>query len=243
MLLIDRGNTRLKWQLWDQGLPLKTGVALQEEPLVHVFKDLNSDDVSNIYVSSVVGHVFEQELKDWAAQSGFSVPVFVCSVESICGVTNGYDKPRQLGVDRWLAMIAAFKQYSGLLCVVDSGTALTIDFISSEGQHLGGFIVPGQKLMEQSLLANTHKISVTESLESSVFGTNTTQAVSLGTWGVLGAFINHKVSEVNVAFAEPVKVILTGGAVEPLVSLLQVDHCYQKDLVLKGLALVVGEKE
>ena len=63
--------------------------------------------------------------------------------DSACGLRNGYRDPAQLGVDRWLAMCAAWQQFPGSLCVVDAGTAVTIDVVAADGAHSGGLILPG----------------------------------------------------------------------------------------------------
>ena len=72
------------------------------------------------------------------------------------GVTNQYADLQSLGVDRWLAMLAAFRQGGGGACVVvDGGSALTVDVVDGAGLHRGGYIVPGQSMMRDSLVSNT----------------------------------------------------------------------------------------
>ena len=86
-------------------------------------------------------------------------PEFASSTDTAAGVRNGYSNPAQLGVDRWLAVIGAFHRHRDACCVVDAGTALTIDGVDATGQHLGGFIVPGPRLMVESLLTGTSDLA------------------------------------------------------------------------------------
>jgi len=138
ILLIDKGNTRLKWQLRRSGIVEASGAEDKDVLLSAVFGGLKSSDVSGVYVASVAEEDFENKLSAWAIEHAFPVPFFINSVEEECGVVNGYDNPNQLGVDRWLAMIAAYNKFDENLCIVDVGTALTIDFVLKDGRHIGG---------------------------------------------------------------------------------------------------------
>jgi type III pantothenate kinase len=124
-LIIDRGNTALKWQVLKAGVVHEQGRALNSVPLVDVLQPLTGVRFTSIYVSNVGSVDFCKQLTEWAAEHHQSPPVFVESIRTACGVTNAYARPEQLGVDRWLAMIAAHKLCRGMLCVVDIGTACT----------------------------------------------------------------------------------------------------------------------
>ncbi|OOY42507.1 hypothetical protein BOV91_06775, partial [Solemya velum gill symbiont] len=129
-LLFDIGNTRLKWAL------LKDGVMQQQQGLSH---DAASDDAiaeiiagsgcEQLYVANVAGTETERRMHSIAMQSGISDPVFIRTQVQAFGLTNAYDEPQRLGVDRWLAMVAARSLYRRAFYVIDAGSAVTIDAV------------------------------------------------------------------------------------------------------------------
>ncbi len=242
-LFIDRGNTALKWQVIEAGNTVGQGRVLNEVSLDDAFNSLTAYRFSNIYVASVAGGDFRQHLTLWAKQSNQPCPYFVESSSQACGVINGYKEANQLGVDRWLALIAAHHNYSGMLCVVDSGTALTMDFLTGNGQHLGGYIVPGSELMKKSLLANTQKIKVQGNLSQRQLGCNTTEAVLLGIENMLQAFVSKKLEALELECKQQISVIFTGGHAEKLAAGLPMPVHLEKDLVIRGLRLLIGSLE
>lgn len=234
-LIIDRGNTALKWQVLKSGVLHEQGQALNTVPLTDVLQPLNDVPFTSIYVSNVGSIDFCKQLTKWAVNHKQSPPVFVESARTACGVTNAYDRPEQLGVDRWLAMIAAHKTYPGMLCVVDIGTALTMDFLDDDGLHLGGFIVPGVGLMKTSLLGQTEKIVLQDSPSNNQLGKNTTEAVLLGIEQMLQAFIEQKVTQMQVEYQQVISLILTGGYANTLAAGLSIPYQLHTELVLDGL--------
>lgn len=108
-----------------------------------------------------------------------------------CGVRNGYRKPQQLGVDRWLAMLAAFhlpqRATGQSLCVVDCGTALTLDVLDATGRHLGGYIAPGLTAMREMLNQKLAHIDIkpTDPGAVKVLADNTADGVARGCAQVL----------------------------------------------------------
>jgi len=237
-LYIDRGNTALKWQLVENTELLESGVFGNDVALTEGLSTLTSYCLSNIYVSSVASEEFYRHLTAWAKEYRQPFPNFVESTREACGVLNAYQEAGQLGVDRWLAMIAAHHKYSGMLCVVDSGTALTMDFLLENGNHLGGFIVPGAELMMSSLLKNTQKIQVDNMSNSNRLGKNTSEAVTFGIEQMLQLFVLEKVAEIETKHQQQMTVVLTGGHANILAEGLLGRVRLEKDLVLQGLKLV-----
>ncbi|MEO1889740.1 MAG: type III pantothenate kinase [Cycloclasticus sp.] len=242
-LFIDRGNTALKWQVVDSGDLLKQGRALNHIGLDVVFAALEGHSFSTIHVSSVGADDFNVQLTTWAEKNKRPCPTFIASSNEACGVTNGYKESSQLGVDRWLALIAAHHKYSGMLCIVDSGTALTMDVVTENGRHLGGYIVPGSELMKTSLLANTQKVNVQDSAPRGLFGTNTTQAVLFGINQMLQAFVSKKVLDIEAEYQLKVSTILTGGHAQALADSLSMPVYVEEDLVIQGLRLLAEQAE
>ena len=141
-----------------------------------------------------------------------------------------------MGVDRWLAMLAANVHNEGALCVIDAGTAVTVDLVSAEGAHEGGYILPGADLMRRALSSETDRIQV-GALETPRIGPgNTTKAcVTAGSWrAVIGA-----VQSTMAVYPEH-RALLTGGAATTLKDLgLAATH--SPDLVMEGLRLWMSQ--
>ena len=162
----------------------------------------------------------------------------VKSLAEGCGVKIAYRHPEKLGVDRWLALLAARKIYSCSTCVVDCGTAITIDLLDEEGQHLGGVIAPGLTLMKKSLAGATQDLDFFESQFPIGLADNTEAAIYSGTLFSIVGLIEHTMSK-NLGF----QLILTGGDAEIVAKELSVDAIVRSDLVLQGLAVVITSAE
>jgi type III pantothenate kinase len=154
-LLVDIGNSRVKWAFGSAGRFLARGDALRDNadglrPLLEspwVPDDIRIANVAGAPAGARIAASLEQR---------FGVaPLFACSAGAGAGVRNGYTETGQLGVDRWLAICAAFASYMAPVCVVDAGTATTIDIVAGSGDHKGGLILPGVELMQSALLRGT----------------------------------------------------------------------------------------
>ncbi|NUO73492.1 MAG: type III pantothenate kinase, partial [Frateuria sp.] len=150
-LLLDLGNTRLKWALERAGRWSADGAAAWSEDLALLgatWQALPKPEAA--FGASVVDDAREQTV---AAQvrSLFGLEVtWLRTPASACGVRNAYPEPARLGVDRFLAMVAAHAAGAGDCVLVGVGTALTLDALAADGQHLGGLIAPGPRLMKLS---------------------------------------------------------------------------------------------
>ena len=137
-----------------------------------------------------------------------------------------------MGVDRWLAMLAAHARNKGALCVIDAGTAVTVDLVSPEGVHEGGYILPGADLMRRALNNETDRIQV-GALEAPAIapGNNTQACVTAGSWrAVLGAV------ESTMADYPEHRPLLTGGSASTLQG-FGLTATVSPDLVMEGLRL------
>ena len=166
------------------------------------------------------------------------------------GVRNGYTDYRQLGVDRWLAIVAAVDGRDDPVCVVDAGTAVTIDLVAANGEHRGGFIVPGLELMRRSLGAETgdlRRLAGETSLPADdrtldcllpgqpAPGKNTATAMAAGSVAALCALIDRCVESLHEGDAEPL-LIMTGGDAGRLAGHVGQAAQLRPQLVLEGLA-------
>jgi type III pantothenate kinase len=154
------------------------------------------------------------------------------------GVTNRYHEPATLGADRWAALIAARQQSQAAQCVVDCGTAMTVDALSAAGEFLGGVILPGISMARAALLANTQGIRVAEGDEGSCLARATGDGVAAGSvFGLAGA-IERIVAEQRRALGADARVLVTGGDAPRLLPLLRGSVTHEPELVLKGLKLI-----
>jgi type III pantothenate kinase len=245
-LLIDIGNTRLKWaQLADGMLGQQRALVYQPESLSAQL-DLAWSALTPpraIYLVSVAAREITQGVMDWAAKQ------WGCTLEQLqtgkqcAGVVNGYTQPERLGVDRWMAMIGAYHLVGSALCAIDCGTALTCDAIDSQGNHLGGVIAPGQVMMRRALLQNTAGIELAqEGPPVSGWGTDTTGCVLAGGLQATVGLIERMVSQLQRQLDEPVTPVLTGGDAERLLPWLSLPCRHEADLVLQGIARIVMEQ-
>ncbi len=240
-LLVDLGNTRIKWH---DGAPENTSHAQKYRGAALTGK-LNKlwggmKTPSGIWVCNVAGEKIGATLTQWTLEHWKIEPHFVCSTAGELGVRNAYANPDQLGADRWVAMVAAHKLYRGAVCVVDCGTAMTLDVVAEDGEHLGGIIVPGISLMRDSLLRKTKGIAEVNGASASLLARTTGDAVAAGTLYAAVATIDRIVMDVTQELNGSLNCIVTGGDAETIAPLLGVATQHDPDLVLKGLALLAG---
>lgn len=238
-LLIDVGNTRIKWQLiteeYDSEKKSDSGSLLDFSVFI---KTLDTHDIDTL----VAAVNQTKELKNLLDQSSFRSITVASSHLSQSGVHNSYVHPERMGVDRWLAMIAVFTKRKTMaqdkgFIVVDAGTALTIDVVRADGKHQGGYIVPGLLMAQQALFANTERViqydevSVNKSGSDTYkkLGNNTKQCVEYGVINQMIALVKQ-VNEEYLGY----ELFFTGGDGELLAGYLGIG-IVDKDLVLKGL--------
>jgi len=237
VLCLDVGNTNLKWSEFRlQDLYSKQS---GEIAIVSEIKTENLDEefagleVVPVWVSHVASEKIKQLLIDWFKKNWGVVPQFVISGAEYCGLINSYNAPQDLGVDRWMAMLAGMKMSKNDVCIIDAGTAVTLDVIDRSGNHQGGVIMPGKLLMHQSLINNTSNIKMSDG-DLCGLANNTSDAVSSGVIACVLGGVERVLDDVRVRYPE-IEVIITGGD-----ACLFRDNGWMEvsDLVLKGVGLV-----
>lgn len=246
-LLIDAGNTRIKWALVDGDEWLRSGVMPVEQAgsLPQQFAGVH--DIQQIWVSNVAGEEVAQHIhKIGISESQLH---FVVAQEEQCGVRNGYSNAIQLGSDRWAALIAAWHLVKGMCLVVSSGTATTIDTLSGRGEFIGGLILPGVELMQRSLIdaANQLKSGAAKQVQGGYmsFPMNSADALYSGAIQASCGAIERQYALLNDGSAP---VILSGGVAELLQpcfnqNIFRVPPRIVDNLVLQGLLLIAREAE
>jgi type III pantothenate kinase len=172
-------------------------------------------------------------------------PEFVRVVPQAHGIECGYHDPSTLGVDRWLALLAGRRLLAGAFAVVSAGTAVTFDAVDAAGQHLGGLILPSDRLMLESLAANTRQIgavdpAVERPAVDALLGRSTAEAVAHGAGLAVAAAIDRAVGIVQTRLGGTVELLVTGGDAGRLAPWLESEAIIRADLVLEGLAIVAG---
>lgn len=249
LLEIDAGNTRLKWrviELTGRGVGAWRASGIVTEPqmqaavakLVSSLENAQVQELSRIFVSSVRGDAFRAHCRS-ELQQHFGVSAEFAVSELQCrGVRNGYAFPERLGVDRWLALLAAYDDARDACCVIDCGTTITLDLVGSGGQHLGGFIVPGLKLMREALAGRSAALVIPDTQLDTGPGTNTSEAITHGTYNMALGFIRDQYWQVLKQHGQ-VQWYFTGGDAFELAQQLEWEHKLVPDLVLDGLRLAL----
>ncbi len=247
ILLIDAGNSRIKWgwcqdqHLQDTGAASHRGVAL--EALCNTLWGEHKAP-QLILASNVAGKNFGNALSAWLHARWGIGPEWLIPRRKACGVTNAYTHPQHLGADRWAALIGARADYPGALCVVDCGTAVTLDAVNTAGHHLGGLIMPGSTLMERALIAETNSLGSALQRPPSpptLLAGDTVGAVRGGAAYAQVALIERVCADLHVELQMPVTLIMSGGGAVDLLPLFTVPYRHEPDLVLKGLARLAQE--
>jgi type III pantothenate kinase len=239
MLLIDAGNSRIKSAVFNGGalhdhLTMDTAVRQPPRELVR------RKSPERVLISNVAGSEVAEKLTDWVSTAWSIEPELVEVRAEAAGVTTNYDDITKLGVDRWLAVLAAYSVAKSTVAVVDAGTALTLDYVSDEGVHLGGSIAPGLNLMLDSLTRNTARLYLDRVQPTNGIATNTASAISTGCVDALIGGIERALN--NFAMSQNIQpqLLITGGGAAQIMELCQINFRHVPDLVLQGLALAAA---
>jgi type III pantothenate kinase len=243
ILELDCGNSFIKWRIiLLEGAAVVTGGVVDSDAALlqalQLVKGLNLVGCRMVSVRSDE----ETQLLIAALATAFSVKVVsATSATHMAGVTNGYLEYERLGLDRWLALVGAFSLAKAACLVVDLGTALTSDFVSADGQHLGGFICPGMPLMRGQLRTHTRRIRYSDdiahaALESTSPGRSTAEAVERGCTLMLQGFVLTQLEMAKKYWGEEFSVFVTGGDAILVRDSLPFARVLP-DLVFVGLAL------
>nr|WP_241263258.1 type III pantothenate kinase [Parahaliea mediterranea] len=237
-LQLDVGNSSAKWRLLVDGEISARGVYRPGDSASRQALLACTPELEAMWVSSVAGEAAEADLAAMLEGRWGCAAWFARSEVETLGLRNSYDEPRRMGVDRWLAMLAARNRHPDTrLCVVDAGSALTIDLVGADSCHQGGYIIPGPGLMERALLLDTDRVRFAEAAEYSLApGTCTAQAVRHGIGLAQAGAVTLALRE--AALSGPPLPVFTGGGGEWLAATLGGIGEFVPDLVLDGLQLV-----
>ena len=238
-LLADIGNTRVKWACADAKTLFGHGAFTYTRDTLSELLRRNWGGLerpeqvcfASVAGAGVTAQVHEFVRSAWELEARQAV-----TEKERGGLRNAYDDVAAMGVDRWLAMLAAWSRYKKPLCVIDCGTALTVDIILGDGQHAGGFILPGLSLAAAALARETHGISGRrEQAPQLEYGRSTAACISNGFAFALAGLLDRCSGKTREEQGVELLSIITGGAAQQALSLLPGRHIHEPHLVLQGL--------
>ncbi|MEO7010375.1 MAG: type III pantothenate kinase [Caldimonas sp.] len=242
-LAIDIGNTRLKWAQYASPQPGATLLA-QGAVFIETIDQLADNEWKRLAPpASMLGCVVagegvrrrtEEQLELWDL-----VPSWVVSSAHACGVTNGYEHPNRLGVDRWVALIGAWHRVNArgaprAALVVMVGTAVTVDALDHTGRFLGGLILPGFGLMLRALEMGTAGLKAPTG-ETVDFPINTSDALMSGGSDAIAGAIERMHRKLLRRTGQAPVLIMTGGAAVKLAPITDLAFETVDHLIFEGL--------
>jgi type III pantothenate kinase len=264
-LLIDAGNSRIKWTM-----VTADGTQLASGALTHGGDD--RPDWSSLpmpcgaWLSNVAGEAVAARIAALLDTRWPQLPLTTIRARAQqCGVTNGYTTPHALGSDRWAGMIGAHAAFPGEhLLIATFGTATTLEALRADGSFVGGLIAPGWTLMMRSLGEHTAQLPTLDAnaargllkpagasdaasgaSESThrgpFFATDTPRSLSAGCTLAQAGLIERMWRDLQDEWQVPVRLVVSGGAVDEVASAFKVPHTRHDSLVLSGLALIAAD--
>jgi type III pantothenate kinase len=248
LFAVDAGNTHLTLGVY-RGSDLVAHWRLKTDPSQSVdgwgvlfrnlfsLADLDIGEISGIIISSVVPQL-NASLDETARRYLGTEPLFV-TTDIDTGITVKTDNPSEVGADRIVNAVAAFSRYGGPCIVVDFGTAITLDAISSQGEYLGGAICPGIAIASEALFRRTARLPQIELLKpAKVIGSNTVASLQAGlyygTLGMVDAILERIIAELGGA----AKVVATGGQARVICPASRYIEEINEHLTLEGLRII-----
>ncbi len=234
-IYIDIGNSRFKSAVEKDGkLTALETVPWRDEDLSERLDEVWAElEPTQIVVCNVAGDRVLPSLQAWCERHLEIQPKEIKSAASFQTLRNSYREPEKLGTDRWAAMIGAMAQHSGALCVIDSGTATTVDLIKADGEHRGGAILPGMYTMRQSLGKYTAALFAASG-EIKPFSSNTASGIAGGTGFAAAGAIDRLIDEAREAVGD-LTAVFTGGEASVVRPMLRNPTVLDSMLVIKGV--------
>lgn len=241
ILELDCGNSLIKWRVLSASQSvIAEGVVLDAGELLAAVAVVNCASIRFVRMVSVRSDLEIAQLVDLLREAYGAEVAVAAPAQVLAGVVNGYEDYERLGLDRWLALVAAYQRSSRAVLVIDLGTAITSDFVGDDGVHRGGFICPGLPLMRSQLRTHTRKIRYDDEVGlmvrgSALPGRSTAEAVERGCLHMVRGFVEDQIS-LAAELLGSFDVYLTGGDANLVSDMLpQARVC--ADLVFAGLAL------
>lgn len=237
ILDVDMGNSRIKWRHpsgW-------CGVIKNEEFVAFCETEFGSLD--RIRVACVAEDKFKVRVLRFLEEKYLCKPELALSESGCAGLVNKYKNPSVLGVDRWLACLAAWRESEKkAVLIIDAGSAITIDTVNDQSEFIGGYIIPGLEMMQKVLMGNTGQIACGISTQFcdnyDRLPTSTNEAVQQGACLAVLAAVEHAIKQFLQQWPDG-RVYFSGGNGAEIAQAAGITDCYRQNLVLDGLAMAL----
>lgn len=239
LLLIDQGNSRIKWA-WAVAGSLDESSVGHGDSKTFANACAAGQRPTGVRLSSVAGSVAVQSIVELCRRLWSIEPHRLLARARQGGVSSGYTDPHKLGVDRWLAIVGAVARHGMPLVIWDLGTASTLDAVDDSGRHLGGMIYPGPATMLRALQRDT-QLPVPADLAAAgmspgpAAGTGTAACIAQGVLaaqlGALNQFMKWSAARMSTA----PRLVIAGGAADELLPLLEFEYVHDPCVVFAGM--------
>ena len=237
-LLVDLGNTRIKWAWARGGVLLRVGSAAHgRDDLGPVLEGVWGGQAPPVAVwaASVAGAALSDAFQDWCQRRWAVSPQLVTTATGSADLQHVYPHPQRLGVDRWVAMHGALGRVAPPCIVVDCGTAVTVDLVQPGPRHAGGAIFAGLTLSRRALGAGTGDLPLAAGAGGALPAAETRAAIAAGTREALAGGVERVVRDLAGQCRRAPAVLVTGGDGPALRNALPVAWRLYPELVLEGL--------
>jgi len=238
LLAIDIGNTTIGFAVIHKSGQIVSTAIIDTDAKISkikavVAKILKGQVIDRAVICSVVpktSKILEDILKK-------NMPVDIIGRDIRVPIKNLYKNPKQVGQDRLVGAFGAMKIYGCPLIVVDLGTAITFDVISSKGDYLGGSIVPGIRLSAESLFLKTALLPHIEiKAPKNIIGKTTQESILSGLFYGYGSLCRGVIDLISQQIKAKPKVVMTGGHTNLMKKFVSPKiRIIDEDLVFKGI--------
>ncbi len=250
-LLVDIGNSNIKWCFSSQNNLSEvqsyqySNESLERLLLSNLLNDQRCSNIIEVYICSVAGVKINSLFSSWLASNVLASVFYFESSAQQFGVQNAYSEVSNLGNDRWLALIYVHQFYQSDACVIDCGTAITIDVVLKNGRHEGGLIAPGYTSQIDAINLKTNIDTIKEFVNQrkpTILQNNTHDCIETGCRLMSLGFIKNTVAQLTSQFGDTLKVVLTGGDAESLALDLPPEWLYNQNLIFDGLQMLSNKR-
>jgi type III pantothenate kinase len=263
ILTIDIGNSRIKWAQWLAEVIIARGVAAYDESASadDIGQLLAVDKPTSVYALCVGNDRMRSMLSDWVSNNWQLDVRFLETQKRFRQVENAYLQPENHGADRWAAVVAAHHLFPRQpVCVINAGTATTVDYVDQQGRHLGGYILPSFYMMYQALTQGTAKLGVPaydqlptadtgmekkadeSSGEDAPFPRDTLPAITEGLHRFIKSGLGDICRQAFEKLGDTCQVVLTGGAAKTILAYPDMpEMAHKPDLVMQGLYMIMKD--
>ncbi|MBL1432893.1 MAG: hypothetical protein COC09_08450 [Gammaproteobacteria bacterium] len=252
ILLVDIGNTRIKWTIAEGGIlseqdavshELRPGLNTNLDQLAMLDQHwAEFETPERVVIANGLTAVPVRHIESWVKQHWLCPPTYLTTSKAELGVVNAYDRHQDLGIDRWMNLLASHHLVGGAACIIDCGTAVTVDAIKANGTHLGGCILPGVTTMRNAL-NQMGAITIEHPGQNALSSVNrsTKSGVYCGTLYAVTKAIDAIIVDMKKELGGDARCIITGGDAELIRPLLQIHAHHEKDWVFQGMLISVNQ--